>query len=68
MKIQGLVLWFDRRDGFGIVQDSQQNEYYVDVSVTPGRAALMRGDLVHFVPQILGGISCTGPVTLVTYK
>jgi cold shock CspA family protein len=44
----GRVLWFDERDGYGIVVDIHGNENYVDVSVTPNRASLKRDQLVSF--------------------
>lgn len=37
-KLTGTVLWFDLRDGNGIVKDAAGNEYYIDVSVMDDRA------------------------------
>ena len=33
MKIVGKVLWWNDRDGFGIIEDAKGNEYYFDSSV-----------------------------------
>lgn len=38
MKIQGRVLWFDQRDGNGVLVDGQGNEFYTDTSaLSPGQ-------------------------------
>lgn len=41
----GIVLWFDKRDGNGIVK-FEDKEYYIDSSVINGE--VKRGDTVKF--------------------
>lgn len=48
MKLQGTVLWFDTRDGNGIIKDADGNEFYTDISVIKDRAALKHGQRVSF--------------------
>jgi len=44
--ISGTVLWFDVRDGHGVLVDSNGNEYYTDSSVAPNN--LKAGEAVTF--------------------
>lgn len=48
MKLTGYVLWFNVRDGYGIIKDDQGIEYYTDISVTPNREPLKRDTKVNF--------------------
>jgi cold shock CspA family protein len=32
-KLTGRVLWYDQRDGFGVLEDAKGNELYFDASV-----------------------------------
>lgn len=41
--INGTVLWYDQRDGFGIVQDEQGTEYYIDKSVLHCDSDILQG-------------------------
>ena len=62
----GHVLWFDKRDGYGVVQDTEGYEYYIDISVIPGRRVLQHGDIVRFNPVVVGKVACTGVVEFVS--
>jgi cold shock CspA family protein len=44
----GRVLWFDERDGYGVIKALDGTEHYVDLSVLPGRQPLREGTLVRF--------------------
>ena len=46
--IQGKVLWWNERDGQGILEDSKGNEYYFDSSVLFEEFTPRRGDTVEF--------------------
>lgn len=48
-KLHGKVLWFDERDGYGIIKGDDGHEYYTDISVTPYRQTLKRSTSVSFV-------------------
>lgn len=37
--IKGRVLWYDYRDGYGVLEDDQGNEYYFDKSVWKCKAS-----------------------------
>jgi hypothetical protein len=56
----GKVLWFDIRDGYGIVLDMLGNEYYTDSSVCP--VDLKAGDVVTFTDWVLTGTNCAKDV------
>lgn len=47
--IKGRCLWFDERDGHGVVEDEQGNEYYSDTSAIIDRKPLKRGEQIIFV-------------------
>ena len=61
--MNGKVLWWDKRDGRGIIQDASGNEYYVDSSVLTNAFWLDRGDEVAFKSRTLGGTLCAYDVT-----
>lgn len=54
--IQGKVLWFDQRDGNGIIIDAEGNEYYTDSSIAPSN--LTAGERVSFMFLQEGKTSC----------
>lgn len=50
MKIVGKILWWNGRDGFGVLEDAKGNEYYFDSSVVSlyPRQQIQHGSLVEF--------------------
>lgn len=46
MKLQGQVLWYDKRDGYGQAVDSNNTRYYIDGSVLLD--SVDSGDLIEF--------------------
>ncbi len=34
MQLVGRILWWNDRDGFGVIEDADGNEYYFDISAT----------------------------------
>lgn len=44
----GRCLWFDERDGYGVIEANSGHEFYVDTSVLPGRQPLKRDQRVKF--------------------
>lgn len=62
----GRVLWFNDRDGNGIIEDIHGNEAYVDVSVTPNRTALVRGSLVSYgINLSIRDVRCAYKISLI---
>lgn len=60
----GKVLWYDQRDGHGVILDGAGNEYYVDNSVA--FAGIKSKDLVSFeVNPIITNPPCAHKVTQV---
>lgn len=49
MQLVGKILWWNDRDGFGVIEDSDGNEYYFDSSVI-GRSSqsIKRNSIVVF--------------------
>jgi cold shock CspA family protein len=47
----GTILWWDTRDGNGIIRDAEGNEYYTDNSVTNGVTDFKSGQTVSFEPD-----------------
>lgn len=47
-KLTGKVLWFDERDGNGIIKGDDGYKYYTDISVTPNRKSLKHDQTVTF--------------------
>lgn len=45
MKYTGVVIWFDKKDGNGIIRTEDKREWYTDTSVSP---VLERGQTVSF--------------------
>lgn len=62
---QGKVLWWDKRDGDGIVTDEAGNEHYIDTSVLIDLTYLDSGDLVTFKDRVLGNCLCGYDVELI---
>lgn len=61
-RITGTILWYDKRDGQGIVVDLDGNEYYIDESVMED--FVQSGDRVSFlintwVKDVLCGMDVT---------
>lgn len=54
----GYVLWFDEREGRGVIRDFKRREYYTDVSVIPGRKPLVAYQDVSFVSKTVGTTRC----------
>ena len=50
MKLVGRVLWWNDRDGFGVIEDANGNEYYFDKSATSlkPRQTIKRNIVVEF--------------------
>lgn len=50
MQIAGKILWWNDRDGFGVIEDAHGNEYYFDSSVVAARSlqSLKRKQVVTF--------------------
>jgi cold shock CspA family protein len=67
----GKLLWWDSRDGNGIIVDAQGNEFYVDTSVLDSKArrTLKSGVVVRFEtnPTIKGTL-CAHNVTIPSAK
>lgn len=54
----GTILWFDKRDGYGIATDAQGNEHYIDSSVID-RPELCRDNIqVTFEARMVGTCLC----------
>lgn len=61
----GKVLWWDERDGFGIIVDEHENEYYVDSSILRELSEEMKGGVeVTFDRDDSAGIVCACNVDL----
>lgn len=56
MQLVGKVLWWNDRDGFGVIEDAAGNEYYFDssVAITRSNQPIKRNQVVTFEanPQI----------------
>ena len=50
MKLVGKVLWWNDRDGFGVIEDAKGNEYYFDSSVISlrPRQKILHNSFVEF--------------------
>lgn len=50
MQLVGKVLWWNDRDGFGVIEDAAGNEYYFDSSVIASRSKshIKRNQIVTF--------------------
>lgn len=50
MQLVGKVLWWNDRDGFGVIEDAAGNEYYFDSSAisTRSKALMKRNQIVNF--------------------
>lgn len=49
-KLKGYILWFDQRDGNGIVKDNEGIQYYIDSSAIESDLYLLKsGKEVEFV-------------------
>lgn len=63
-KKTGSVLWYDRRDGNGIIVDTEGHEYYTDSSVLVDLNYLDPKDQVTFTADVKGGTPCAYDVAL----
>lgn len=54
-KLTGKVLWFDRRDGYGIIK-VENTEYYTSIDCT--YSEIKSGDSVEFKPEIVSNVRC----------
>jgi cold shock CspA family protein len=71
MSMIGKVLWWDERDGNGIIKDSQGKKYYFDSSVVDARskAKVSSGKIVKFeINNRIKDALCACKVELVTVK
>ena len=67
MQLIGKILWWDKRDKNGIIQDPFGNEFYFDISVLDGRKTdrVQRGLFVRFmINDEISGTSCAKKVVL----
>jgi cold shock CspA family protein len=50
MQFVGKVLWWNDRDGFGVIEDAAGNEYYFDTSstISPTHQSIKRNQVVTF--------------------
>ena len=62
----GLVLWFDEKEGTGIISDTLGREYYFDQSVLTlkkNQVIKARGT-VFFEPNLQNGVLCANKIEL----
>ncbi len=64
MKNLGKCLWWDYKDGRGIIIDASGSEYYVDSSVLRDTKFLRPGNRVNFIIKLLGNTLCAQEVEL----
>lgn len=67
MPLIGKVLWWDTRDGNGVIADPRGNEYYFDSSVLRSRTLgrLKAGQIVHFeVNSAISHTTCAHEVVI----
>ncbi len=67
MPLVGKVLWWDQRDGLGVIVDAKGSEFYFDSSVieTKRNKAPKVGSFVWFeINRAISGIACAHRITL----
>jgi cold shock CspA family protein len=61
---EGIVIWWNKQEGYGLIADSKGNEYYTDPSVTP--LSIKRGDVVEFTPsEVVIATLCANNVKII---
>lgn len=63
-KLIGKVLWFDQRDGQGVIKTEDGTSYYTDISALITH--IKSGDLVKFeINKLITDIRCAHQVELI---
>jgi len=71
MSLIGKILWWDERDGNGVIKDSEGKKYYFDTSVMDrkNKSKVSSGKLVKFeINKNIKDTLCACAVVLVTTK
>lgn len=62
----GFVCWFCNKRGFGIILDTENNEYYTDTSVIKERKELKSNQKVKFTIKRINSVLCAQNVEVIS--
>ena len=71
VRIVGRVLWFRERDGFGVITDLQNNDYYFHRNEikASSKQSIKKGTFVNFsINQEVDDVLCATNISALTQK